>query len=69
MVTVDKAGRRPLLLGGVAGIVVALLALGGLQYLGAEAGPATLLSCAALLLYVGAYQVQQKPQIKPLIAR
>ena len=59
VLTVDRAGRRPLLLGGVAGIVVALLALGGLQYLGAEAGPATLLSCLALLLYVGAYQVGQ----------
>ena len=57
MFTVDKLGRRPLLLGGVSGIVVALLALGGLQYVGADAGPATLLSCAALLLYVGAYQV------------
>jgi hypothetical protein len=55
--TVDKLGRRPLLLGGVGGIVVALLALGGLQYVGADAGPATLLSCVALLLYVGAYQV------------
>ena len=58
VLTVDKAGRRPLLLGGVAGIIVALLLLSGAQAIGPEAGPTALLSVGALLLYVGAYQVR-----------
>ncbi len=56
MATVDSVGRRPLLLGGVAGILVALLALATAQLaLGGSA--ATWTSVAALLLYVGCYQV------------
>lgn len=55
MLTVDSVGRRPLLLGGVGSIVVALLALGGAQTL-LSGSAETWTSVAALLLYVGAYQ-------------
>lgn len=66
--TVDKLGRRPLLLGGVGGMVVALLLLtaaqGGVDAAAgaaagaADVGAAAWLSAAALLLYVGCYQVR-----------
>ena len=56
MLTVEDLGRRPLLLIGVSSIVVSLLALGGSQLV--LTGQAeTWTSVAALLLYVGAYQV------------
>lgn len=67
--TVDKLGRRPLLLGGVAGMVVALLLLtaaqGGVE-VAAAAGAAGGVSAAwvsamALLLYVGCYQISFGP--------
>jgi hypothetical protein len=62
---VDTAGRRPLLLAGVSTMVAALVALGALSAATAAAGggagavaPALAWgSVAALLLYVGAYQV------------
>lgn len=53
MVTVDRAGRRPLLLGGVA---VMTAALAGLALQKSNDLPPTV-AAAALLLYVGAYQV------------
>ena len=56
MLTVDSVGRRPLLLGGVSAMVVALLALGGSQLV-LSGGIATWTSVLALLFYVGAYQV------------
>lgn len=63
---VDTAGRRPLLLAGVSTMVAALVALGGLSVATAAAAggvgavdPALAWgSVAALLLYVGAYQVR-----------
>lgn len=67
--TVDRLGRRPLLLGGVGGMVVALLLLtaaqGGVdasavkaaEVAAESAGGAAWLSAVALLLYVGCYQV------------
>lgn len=55
--TVDSLGRRPLLLGGVSAMVVALLALGGSQLV-LSGGIATWTSVFALLMYVGAYQVR-----------
>jgi MFS family permease len=59
---VDSWGRRPLLLWGVAGIVVALLALGsstsGILPFGPEADAWT--SLVALLLYVGCYQASRE---------
>lgn len=62
--SVDSVGRRPLLLAGVSGMVVALLLLTGAQggvdaAAGAAgaAGSAAWISAAALLLYVGCYQV------------
>ena len=58
VLTVDSVGRRPLLLGGVGSIVVALLALGGAQTL-LSGGAETWTSVAALLLYVGAYQARR----------
>jgi hypothetical protein len=72
--TVDKLGRRPLLLGGVSGMVVALLLLtaaqGGVEVAAAAGGAAgaggggvsaAWVSAAALLLYVGCYQVSFGP--------
>ena len=56
VLTVEDLGRRPLLLIGVSSMVVSLLALGGSQLV--LTGQAeTWTSVAALLLYVGAYQV------------
>ena len=59
---VDTAGRRPLLLAGVSTMVAALVALGGLSVATGGVGavdPALAWgSVAALLLYVGAYQVR-----------
>eukprot|EP00271_Cylindrocystis_brebissonii_P004344 TRINITY_DN1598_c0_g1_i1.p1 TRINITY_DN1598_c0_g1~~TRINITY_DN1598_c0_g1_i1.p1 ORF type:complete len:583 (+),score=96.72 TRINITY_DN1598_c0_g1_i1:28-1776(+) len=55
---VDKAGRRPLLLIGVSGIVVSLVSLGTYY---ATGGASPFLSVASLLLYVGAYQVSFGP--------
>ena len=57
VLTVDSLGRRPLLLGGVGSMVVALLALGGSQ-IALSGGAETWTSVAALLLYVGAYQAR-----------
>ena len=53
---VDSWGRRPLLLGGVTGMVAALICLGlvSLQLHGDTAAWANVI---ALLVYVGAYQV------------
>lgn len=53
---VDSLGRRPLLLGGVSAMVVALLVLGAAELL-LSGRTESLTSVAALLLYVGAYQV------------
>lgn len=62
--SVDKLGRRPLLLFGVSGMVAALLALtaaqGGVDAANAAAAGGTgaaWLSAGALLVYVGCYQV------------
>ncbi|KAL3683388.1 hypothetical protein R1sor_001410 [Riccia sorocarpa] len=55
---VDKTGRRPLLIGGVSGIVLALLLLAA-YYSFASGVPA--LAVGALLLYVGSYQVSFGP--------
>ena len=56
---VDSLGRRPLLLGGVSAMVVALLVLGAAELL-LSGRTESLTSVAALLLYVGAYQVARK---------
>lgn len=62
---VDTVGRRPLLLGGVSAMVVALVALGALSAAAAGEGAVdpTLAwgSVLALLMYVGAYQVSFGP--------
>eukprot|EP00208_Stichococcus_sp_RCC1054_P003286 CAMPEP_0206138946 /NCGR_PEP_ID=MMETSP1473-20131121/4000_1 /ASSEMBLY_ACC=CAM_ASM_001109 /TAXON_ID=1461547 /ORGANISM="Stichococcus sp, Strain RCC1054" /LENGTH=518 /DNA_ID=CAMNT_0053532515 /DNA_START=301 /DNA_END=1857 /DNA_ORIENTATION=+ len=55
--TVDKAGRRPLLLGGVSAMAAALAALAFCQW----AGVSPVLSVVALLIYVGAYQLSFGP--------
>ncbi|GAB4813293.1 hypothetical protein N2152v2_000339 [Parachlorella kessleri] len=61
--TVDSWGRRPLLLLGVGGIVVSLLALGtvGSGALPLGASMAAWANLGALLLYVGCYQVSFGP--------
>ncbi|KAI8470339.1 MAG: general substrate transporter [Monoraphidium minutum] len=64
VLTVDKLGRRPLLLAGVGGMVAALLALGFAQGGpggGGGGGPGAWVSVIALLLYVGCYQVSFGP--------
>jgi hypothetical protein len=60
VLTVDKIGRRPLLLGGVAAMTASLLALSAATASGSVGHVATataVSSVLALLLYVGAYQV------------
>jgi sugar porter (SP) family MFS transporter len=63
VLSVDRVGRRPLLLAGVTMLVAALLALAALSGptppLEGEAG--ALASAACLLVYVGAYQVSFGP--------
>uniref|UniRef100_A0A383VP60 Major facilitator superfamily (MFS) profile domain-containing protein n=1 Tax=Tetradesmus obliquus TaxID=3088 RepID=A0A383VP60_TETOB len=66
--SVDKLGRRPLLLFGVSGMVAALLALtaaqGGVDAANAAAAGGTgaaWLSAGALLVYVGCYQISFGP--------
>ncbi|XP_057541247.1 D-xylose-proton symporter-like 2 [Amaranthus tricolor] len=55
---VDKLGRRPLLLGGVSGMVISLLFLGAYYtFLGDEPAIAVI----GLLLYVGCYQLSFGP--------
>ncbi|EOY10062.1 PREDICTED: D-xylose-proton symporter-like 2 [Theobroma cacao] len=58
VVVVDRLGRRPLLLGGVSGMVVSLFLLGS-YYLFLDDVPA--IAVAALLLYVGCYQLSFGP--------
>lgn len=58
IVSVDKVGRRPLLLIGVSSLVVSLVSLGS-SY--ASGGGNPYLSVFSLLLYVGAYQVSFGP--------
>ena len=54
--TVDSIGRRPLLLGGVTGLVLSLLALSGAQTL-LQGDVATWVNVAGLLFYTASYQV------------
>ncbi len=68
VLTVDRLGRRPLLLAGVSGMVAALIALslstGSLEAAAAHATATAVnpmlatVSVIALLLYVGCYQVR-----------
>lgn len=60
---VESLGRRPLLLWGVSGMCLALVALGSSSLL-LQGGLETWTSVAALLVYVGAYQVAE-PNLKP----
>ena len=53
----DSVGRRPLLLWGVSGLVLSLLALSGAQSL-AKGDVATWVSVAGLLTYTASYQVR-----------
>eukprot|EP01023_Acetabularia_acetabulum_P013149 TRINITY_DN16287_c0_g1_i2.p1 TRINITY_DN16287_c0_g1~~TRINITY_DN16287_c0_g1_i2.p1 ORF type:complete len:556 (-),score=93.06 TRINITY_DN16287_c0_g1_i2:290-1795(-) len=59
VLTVESLGRRPLLLAGVSGMVVALFCLSVTQ--GAITQAAIYASLIALLLYVGCYQVSFGP--------
>lgn len=58
VVVIDRLGRRPLLLGGVTGITVSLFLLSS-YYLVLDNAP--VLAVAALLLYVGCYQLSFGP--------
>ncbi|XVE90463.1 hypothetical protein DITRI_Ditri20bG0080000 [Diplodiscus trichospermus] len=58
VVVVDRLGRRPLLLGGVSGMVISLFLLGS-YYLFLDYVPAV--AVVALLLYVGCYQLSFGP--------
>ncbi|KAF5735430.1 hypothetical protein HS088_TW15G00933 [Tripterygium wilfordii] len=58
VIVVDRLGRRPLLLGGVSGMVVSLFLLGS-YYLFLDNLP--VVAVVALLLYVGCYQLSFGP--------
>lgn len=58
VLVVDRLGRRPLLLGGVSGMVVSLFLLGS-YYIFLDDVPAV--AVVALLLYVGCYQISFGP--------
>ncbi|XP_031392956.1 D-xylose-proton symporter-like 2 [Punica granatum] len=58
VLVVDRVGRRPLLLGGVSGIVISLVLLGS-YYLFLDDVP--VIAVVGLLLYVGCYQVSFGP--------
>ncbi|KFK25925.1 hypothetical protein AALP_AA8G181200 [Arabis alpina] len=58
VVVIDRLGRRPLLLGGVGGMVVSLFLLGS-YYIFFSASP--VVAVVALLLYVGCYQLSFGP--------
>ncbi|KAI9083421.1 hypothetical protein K1719_034635 [Acacia pycnantha] len=58
VVVVDSLGRRPLLLGGVSGMVIALFLLGS-YYL--FLNDALIIAIVGLLLYVGCYQISFGP--------
>ncbi|KAG4984949.1 hypothetical protein JHK84_032875 [Glycine max] len=58
VVVVDKLGRRPLLLGGVSGIVISLFFLGS-YYIFLDNTP--VVAVVGLLLYVGSYQISFGP--------
>ena len=58
MATVDKLGRRPLLLAGVGGLVLSLLALSSSQEF-LHGSTATWVSVGGLLAYCACYQVYE----------
>ncbi|KAL5837037.1 hypothetical protein ACOSQ3_014206 [Xanthoceras sorbifolium] len=58
VLVVDRLGRRPLLLGGVSGMVISLFLLGS-YYMFLDNAPAA--AVVALLLYVGCYQLSFGP--------
>ncbi|KAG5224446.1 D-xylose-proton symporter [Salix suchowensis] len=58
VLVVDRLGRRPLLLGGVSGMVISLFLLGS-YYIFLDDVP--VVAVAALLLYVGCYQLSFGP--------
>ncbi|EFH60617.1 sugar transporter family protein [Arabidopsis lyrata subsp. lyrata] len=58
VIVIDRVGRRPLLLGGVSGMVISLFLLGS-YYMFYKTVPAV--AVAALLLYVGCYQLSFGP--------
>ncbi|RXH95369.1 hypothetical protein DVH24_025053 [Malus domestica] len=58
VLVVDRLGRRPLLLGGVTGMVISLFLLGS-YYLFFDDAPVA--AVVALLLYVGCYQISFGP--------
>ena len=61
MLTVDTLGRRPLLLYGVTGMVISLVAL-SLASLQLSGTASAWTSVAALLVYVGTYQVRRSSE-------
>ena len=62
VVLVDRVGRRPLLLGGVSALTLALVALGALSASASSSGESSAFASAAMLLvYVGAYQLSFGP--------
>jgi len=65
---VDRAGRRPLLLGGLAGMVVGLTALGLGFELGAGAGWLSTMTAASLMFYVAAFAIGLGPVFWLLIS-
>jgi MFS family permease len=58
---IDRAGRRPLLLIGLVGMVVSLILLGVVFWLGSTSGAAGLLATVCLGLYIASFAISLGP--------
>ncbi len=68
MALLDRAGRRPLLLTGLAGMVLSLAALGGAFALPSLSGPLPWITLGGLMVYVGSFAVGLGPVFWLLIS-
>ena len=59
MLTVDKGGRRPLLLLGVGGMVLSALMIGIAVLVSYSSMTVTYISIAGLFIFVGSYQARR----------
>jgi MFS family permease len=68
MLLIDRVGRRPLLLGSLAGMAVALAALAFTFHTSTSAGSVATLSVACLMVFVGSFAIGLGPIFWLLIA-